>query len=383
MRRKICVVTGSRSEYGLLKPILEKIKSNSNLRLQLVTTGMHLSVKYNYTEDIIRKNGFRPIASVPSLCKGNTGFNMACSAAKGIKGLSLVFKKIKPDIVLILGDRVEVLSAAIASMYMNIPIAHVHGGDIGAGCVDNFVRDAVTKIANIHFAASKKSAGRILRLGEQCWRVFTTGAPGLDSILKVKLLSRNELSKKYGLDFNKRVILVLQHPVTTEIEDAGKQMEETLQAIIRLKEQTIIVYPNSDAGGLSIIKTINKYKKYKFIKIYKNIESKDFLSLMKNCSVMVGNSSSGIIEAPSFRIPVINIGIRQIGREHSTNVIYVSHERRAIFSVIKKAFYDKNIQKQVKKCKNPYGDGHASERIIRVLSTINLDKKLLQKQMTY
>jgi GDP/UDP-N,N'-diacetylbacillosamine 2-epimerase (hydrolysing) len=305
---------------------------------------------------------------------------MANTVASGISGLAQSFKSLKPDLVVILGDRVEILSAAIASLYMNIPLAHLHGGDVGAGCVDNQVRDALTKMSSLHFAASERSAKRLLSMGEEKRRIFNVGSPAIDFISNFKPFKKAGLFRKYGLDPAKKLILVVQHPLTTEIELAKKQMEETLEAVSRLCLQILFVYPNTDAGGESIIRVIERYEKIDLIKTIANASHGEYLSFLKYAAALVGNSSSGIIEAPAFKLPVVNIGIRQQGRERSLNVIDVPHERRAILKAVKKALNDKMILRRAKKSVSPYGDGQAAPKIVKILSAVKLDKDLLQKR---
>jgi len=291
---------------------------------------------------------------------------------------SKVFGKLKPAMVMVMGDRGEMLAAAIAANYMNIPVAHIHGGEI-SGHVDGVVRHAITKLAHIHFPATQKAKKRILNLGEEPGRVFVAGAPALDSILNGKF----ELTKKYPIAVNKPFVLLVQHPVLVQSDKAGEQMRITLEAIKTLKVKTLVIYPNADAGGRQMIKVIQKYARLPFIKTFKSLPHKDYLALMKRSAVLVGNSSSGLIEAPSLKVPAVNIGIRQQDRERGENVIDVAHNKNAIIKAIKKALYDKKFKEKVKRGKNPYGDGHAGERIIRVLKAIKLDERLLEKQITF
>lgn len=380
--RKIAVVTGSRAEYGILRPVLKAISLHPSLKLSLIVTGMHLSEEFGYTVQEVEKDGFEIDAKIGVLHAEDTGAAMAESIGKCAVAMAKAFKRIKPDILLLLGDRGEMLAGAVAASYMNIPIAHIHGGEI-SGSVDNSVRHAITKLAHIHFPATNKSAERIIKMGEEVWRVFVVGAPALDSILSEKLLTPAEISKKYGLDLSKPVLLVLQHSVVTEADGAQNQIRETLEAIVELGLQTILIYPNADAGGRRMINVIREYEKYPFIKSYKSIPYIDHLSLMKVADVMIGNSSSGIIEAPSFHLPVVNIGNRQEGRERSTNVIDVGHDRKEIIKTVKMALHDKKFKDKVKKCRNPYGDGKAAHRIVKVLSKIKITPKLLQKKIIY
>jgi GDP/UDP-N,N'-diacetylbacillosamine 2-epimerase (hydrolysing) len=292
--------------------------------------------------------------------------------------------KLKPDLVLVLGDRAEPLAATIAGAYMNIPVAHIHGGDacIG-GNIDDSTRYAITKLAHIHFPATTKSAERILKMGEDGWRVYMVGSPALDAILNETLLSRGVLTERFKLDLSQPLILLIQHPVTTQVDEAPKQIRETLEAMREGGYPAILIYPNSDAGGRRMIKVIREYERYPFIKAFKSLPHREYLSLMKVASVIVGNSSSGIIDAPSFRLPAVNIGIRQEGRERGNNVIDVGHNKQEIIEAIKKALMDKEFLDGVKRCETPYGDGKASQRIAEILSNLEITPRVLQKKITY
>jgi UDP-hydrolysing UDP-N-acetyl-D-glucosamine 2-epimerase len=379
--RKILYISGSRADYGLMRETLFKIKKHPNLDLEIVVTGMHLMPEFGKTINEIKKDRFK-IHKINAIYEEDNKESMAKFLGKFIVILLKKIKKIKPDILLLLGDRAEMLGGAIVGAYLTIPTFHIHGGEV-TSTVDEPVRHAITKLSHIHLVATKNSAKRIIKTGEDPWRVFVVGAPGLDSILNKKLISPKEIAKKYGLNLSKPILLVIQHPVTTELDDAGRQMKETMEAIKELGYQTIIIYPNADAGGRKMIKVIKKYEKYPFIKSFKSIPHQEYLSLMKIASVMVGNSSSGIIEAPSLHLPVVNIGKREEGRERAENVIDVNYNREEIKRAIKKAIYDKKFKKKVKKCKNPYGNGKAGIKIVKILNEIKLDKKLLQKKMTY
>ena len=278
MKRKICVVTGTRAEYGLLKPILKEMLNHSTLNLSLVVAGMHLSKEFGYSLREIKKDGFKISSIVKMNVKDDTGAGMAVSISKGIVGMVQAFKKIQPTIVLILGDRTEVLAAAIAAAYMNIPIAHIHGGDKSKAGLDESVRHAITKLAYVHFAATKKSARRIIKMGEEKRRVFVVGAPGLDNIINQQLYSLNELKQRFKID-DKGYILLLQHSVTTQSDKPQRQIIETMNAITELKVNTIIIYPNSDAGSKQITKVLQQYKNDHLIQLYKNLDNKTLKQL--------------------------------------------------------------------------------------------------------
>ncbi len=384
--RKIAVLTGTRAEYGILRPLLRAIENHPNLDLALIVTGMHLSEEFGYTIEEIKRDGFKIDAKIEMLHKEDTRSAMAKSIGECIKKITEVLDRIKPDFLVLLGDRAEMLAGAVAASYTGVPIAHLHGGEV-SGSIDDSVRHAITKLAHLHFPATRKSAKRIIKMGEEPSRVFVVGALALDTILNEKLPSRVELSKKYDLDLSKPILLVVQHPVVTEADEAAYQIKETLDALVELNHQinhqTILIYPNADAGGRRMIKMIKKYRKYPFLKCFKSIPFNDYLGLMSIASVMVGNSSSGIIEAPSFHLPVVNIGTRQAGRERSVNVIDVGYNKEEILRAIKKALYDKKFLMKVRRCKNPYGDGKAAQRIVKVLAKIKITPSLLQKRIVY
>jgi len=381
-KRKILYISGTRADYSPLKTTLFSIKNNPRLELEIIVSGMHLMPEFGKTVNEIKKDGFK-IHEINAIYEEDSKESMAGFIGKFILLLIEKIRKIKPDIILVLGDRAEMLAGAIVGAYLAIPVAHIHGGDVSS-TVDELARHAITKLSCIHFAVTKKSAERIIKMGEEKWRVHVVGAPGLYDALRIKLASPEDIIKKYKLDLSKPVLLVVQHPVTIEAKQAGIHMEETMSALKELGYQAIVIYPNADAGGREIIKVIEKYRKYPFIKIYKNIPRNDYLGLLKISNVMVGNSSSGIIEAPSFHLPAVNIGTRQLGRERAENIIDVDYKKEQIKKAIEKSIYDTKLRKGVVKCKNPYftADG-AGPRIVKVLSAIAIDKKLSVKKITY
>lgn len=381
-KRKIVAITGSRAEYGLASSIFRATDNRPNLEINIIVTGSHLSPEFGYTIKEIEKDGSKIIARIENFIPEDTSTAMAKSIGKCLLTLADVLKTVKPDILLILTDLGHSLAGAIAGIYMNIPVAHLHGGDV-SGTVDEPVRHAITKLSHIHLSATKKSAERIIKMGEDKWRVYVTGAPGLDNILNEKLIESEKIADKYNLDLSEPILLVIQHPVTTEIDEAPKQINETLKAIKELRHQTIVIYPNADAGGRRMIKIIEQHRKHPFIQMYKSLPRLEYLSLMKLADAMIGNSSSGIIEAPSFHLPVVNIGARQKGRERAKNVVDVDYDKNQIKSAIKRALSDEKFIARMRKYKNPYGNGRAGIRIANILSKIKIDKKLLEKKITY
>jgi GDP/UDP-N,N'-diacetylbacillosamine 2-epimerase (hydrolysing) len=380
--RKIAVITGTRAEYGIFKSVLEEIEAEKGFQLSLIVVGMHLSPEFGYTISEIERDGFKVEAKIAVLHHEDTKASMAKSIGESVSKMAEALEKIRPDVLMILGDRSEMLAGAVAATYMGVPIAHIHGGEV-SGNVDEPVRHAITKLAHLHFPATKESAERILKMGEEPWRVHVVGAPSLDLIVSKKVPERREIAAKYGLELSKPALLVLQHSVVAEADEAASQIRETLEAVKKLKLQTVLIYPNADAGGRRMIETIRKYENLKFMKTFKSVPHEDYLGLMRLAKVMIGNSSSGIIEAPSFGLPVVNIGNRQEGRQRAENVIDVGYDREEIVDAIKKALHDKDFREKVSSCKNPYGDGKAGKRIVKVLSKVELGKKLLEKRMTY
>ncbi len=381
-KRRIAVTTGTRAEYGILRPVLKKIMASKKLELCLIVTGMHLSDKHGMTVNEIKKDNFEIAAKIKMIPEGNSTFFMSKTLGEGIIQFSKIFKKLKPDINLVLGDRDESLASTIASYHMNIPNAHIHGGDKTKAGIDEYNRHAMTKMSNIHFAATKKSKERILKMGEKSKYVYVTGSPSIDEIKMNQTTRKKELEKKYNIHFTGNEILLLQHPVTTETEKTENDIQNILDAIVKIGNTTIAIAPNSDTGNNIIFKYLKIYsKKYSFIKTYSTLPRVDFLGMLKNCGVLVGNSSSGMVEASCFKIPIVNIGIRQEGRERGENVFNVKNPNTNILQkTISNALKMDHVNFSTL---NSFGDGTASKKIIYYLETIKLTKELIQKQITY
>jgi UDP-N-acetylglucosamine 2-epimerase (non-hydrolysing)/GDP/UDP-N,N'-diacetylbacillosamine 2-epimerase (hydrolysing) len=378
--RKIAVVTGTRAEYGLSRTIFEAIRDHPRLTLDVIVTGMHLMEEYGSSAGLIQENGFEISYSTDVVQKGDTGYDMSVALGENIIDIALALKKIRPDIFLTLTDLGHTLAGAIAASHMNIPVAHVHGGDI-SGSIDESIRHATTKFSHIHFPASPRSAERIRKMGEEPWRIFMVGAPGVDEIRKCRLIEKDILFRKYGLGLGEEFLLLVQHPVTTE-ENVRKQIRETISAVKTLGRRTIIIYPNADAGGRAIIEEYEALKNDDVFSMYKTVPRIDYLSLLKYTGCLIGNSSSGIIEAPYFQTPVVNIGTRQRNREKAGNVIDVSHNKNEIVTAAERALSSKFIA-SLKDIQSPYGEGYAGERIASVLAEIKINQELLNKILDY
>ena len=381
--KTVCVVTGTRAEYGLSRPLMRRIAASDSLHLQILVSGVHLRDVYGETYKCILADGFHPDAYVPLELLKATSSEMGSAVGHMLVELSHRFEELRPDVVVVLGDRIEAFAAAAAAVFAGICLAHVHGGDRTRGGFDESMRHAITKLAHVHFAATEKSAERIRNMGERPEHVHVVGAPGLDEALAGPLLDRDELGTRLGIDLSTPPIVVLQHPVSTRSDHAADEMTETMEAVVGGELPVIVIHPNNDAGGRHMIAVIKTYEVRKNVTTFPSIPRTAYLSLLGHASVLVGNSSSGVIEAPSFKLPVVNVGERQAGRERARNVIDVPPEREAIAAAIHKALHDKDFRQSLEALQTPYGDGHASERIVAVLEKIDIDHDLIQKQIAY
>ncbi len=374
---KVLYVSGSRADYGLMRHTLQAIQKHPSLSLHIAVTGMHLMEEFGKTEQEITHDQI-PFTVLDAKYTKDDKKSMALFLGDFTQKLTQFMYEHTPDVVLLLGDRAEMLAGATVAAYLGIPVAHIHGGDVSS-TVDDTVRHAITKLSHIHFAATEQSAQRIKNMGENPQHVFVSGAPGLDNPTKeLTPTETDQLLQKYGV--TQQFILVLQHPVSAEDGDAGRQMRETMEAVMASHVPAVVVYPNADAGGRAMIAVIEEYRGKENISIHKHIPRKDFLGLLASASVLVGNSSAGIIESPSFKLPVINIGTRQQGRERSNNVLDVTYDQHAIKATITQAM-SFEFKEHVKTCENPYQKNIACEIIPEKLASIALTSMLLQKRI--
>ena len=381
MAKKILVTTGTRAEYGILRPLLKEIQKSKKLKLILIVTGSHLSKKHGYTINEIKKDGFKIDSIIRLSHFRDKNVDVSTTIGDYIINFSKIFQKFKPDINFVIGDRDEMLASAIAASHMNIINAHLAGGDKSGG-IDEYNRHAITKLSNIHFANTVNSKKRIIRMGEDPKYVFLTGSPVIDDIFSKKITEKSVLEKKLGVKIMGNEIILIQHPVTTQPKQTEMQITNTLNAIASLKIPTFAIGPNLDSGYKEIFKKLQTFsKKYKFLDVYSSFSRPDFLGLLKNCGILVGNSSSGIIEASCFSIPVINIGIRQKGREGDKKVIEVNNFQHGLIrKAILKAQKMKNDHKL--RIKSIYGDGKSSKRITKLLEK-KYPEKIYQKYISY
>lgn len=369
MKKTVCVVTGSRADFGILRPLLDKINRAKDFTLQLVVSGSHLSKKFGATYKEIEREGFKITRKVDVRLSGDTEIKICESIGFGVAGFSKALNELKPDLIVLLGDRFEILACAIASHVSRIPVAHIHGGEVTEGAIDDAFRHAITKMSMLHFTAAEEYRDRVIQLGEHPDRVFNVGALSMDNIKTYKLLDRHVLEKKIGFRFAKKNILVTFHPVTLENHSAGHQFKELLRAIDSFEDIGIIfTKPNADTGNNIIRSLIDAYVRKNGHKAvcFENMGNLRYLSALRAVTAVVGNSSSGIIEAPSFGIPTINIGERQKGRLMAKSVINCAPATEQIRGAIKKAFSPKFI-KFCKIVNSPYGNGSAVEKMYRVI----------------
>lgn len=377
--RTIGVVTVGRSDYGIYVPILSKIKEDPDLHLKLYVTGMHMSKRDgNGLDDGIR-NRHLDSEFVEMLLDTDSPAGIVKSMGVELISFGQLFREGKPDILLVLGDRYEMFSAAVSAYPFGIPIGHIHGGELTLGSLDEGYRHSMTKLSHLHFVSTKQHASRVIQLGEEPWRVTISGAPGLDLIDKKELLPLPELQKLFGLPDIVNPILATFHP-NGEVGSVTHEFANLIRALIQVKNPVIFTQPNSDYGH-SIIETgIRDLIKNRPLTFYiPNMGSRIYHSFMATSAVMVGNSSSGIIEAPSFELPVVNIGDRQEGRLRAPNVIDVEANYSAILSALQAAL-NPEFKRRMRGLENPYGDGRAAERIITVLRAVNLDRQLTKKR---
>ncbi|WP_123377659.1 UDP-N-acetylglucosamine 2-epimerase [Aliarcobacter butzleri] len=374
MKRKICVVTGTRAEYGLLYWLLKEIEADKELQLQVIVTGMHLSPEFGLTYKEIEKE-FKINKKIEMLLSSDT--SVGISKSMGLAQISFAesYDELKPDIIIVLGDRYEIFSATSAAMIARIPIAHIHGGEKTEGAFDESIRHSITKMSHLHFTATEEYKNRVIQLGEYPSRVFNIGGMGIENIKRLKLLSKDEFEKSIDFKLNIKNILVTFHPVTLENSTAQEQFKELLDAIDELEDTNIIfTKANSDTDGRIINQMIDEYVAKNFQKSvqFTSLGQVRYLSALQYVDAVVGNSSSGLAEAPSFRIGTINIGDRQKGRIKASSVIDCEPNKDSILKSFEK-LYSKDFQESLKTTINPYGDGYASKKIVEILKSVDLE----------
>jgi UDP-hydrolysing UDP-N-acetyl-D-glucosamine 2-epimerase len=378
--RSIGVVSVSRSDYGHLRPVLDAIRSAPDLELRLFVGGMHLAPAFGLTVREIEKDGWSVAERVEMLDGDDSPEGVARAIARGTAGFAQAYARQRPSLLLLLGDRFEMLAAATAALPFGLPVAHLHGGEVTEGAMDNQIRHAITKLAHLHLTSAEEHTRRIVAMGEEAWRVHTVGAPGLDRFRGMMLLSRAELARQLGLPSDGRWLLVTFHPVTLEYERTGEHIDELLAALDTVDAALAITYPNADTAGRVIIDRLKEFTARRpRARLVPSLGEQAYVSLLRHADAMVGNSSSGLIEAPSFGLPVVNIGSRQRGRLRGPNVIDVGNHRDEILAAIASALAP-GLKERLAAGPNPYGDGQAAPRIVRILRETPLDQRLIQKR---
>lgn len=371
MRRKILAFTGTRADYGIQHPVYQALQAQKTIDLKLVVCGMHMSEDFGYTAEIVRKDGFKIAAYIDTLPKSDSLGAMAEYVGESIKAFVPVIQKEKPDLVLVLGDRGEMLAAAVAATYLSVPVAHLHGGE-ESGTADDAVRHVITQLSSVHLTSAKVHSNRVRLMRGKKTQIHTVGAPALDVIKTFTPVSKSALLKKEGFDLKKKTVVLVQHPDPLSSVSATEQIGRTLTAISSLDVNLLVIGANSDAGGRLFNKTLESFVKNREHGTMKmTVPHREFLSWLNAADLLLGNSSSGIIEAASFGLPVVNIGNRQRGRLRSGNVIDVPMDTQAITKAVQKI-----LKQKPKPVRNLYGDGKASKRIVKILSSVPLSADL-------
>jgi len=378
--KKICVITGSRAEYGLLRKLIKILDVSELFQLQLIVTGSHLSKKFGETINEVEGDGFKINSKIDINLVSDTPIGISKSTSIGLSGFAGEFELLKPDMILVLGDRFEILSAVIAAMFARIPIAHIHGGELTEGAIDDAIRHSITKFSHLHFVGNEVYRKRVIQLGEKPERVFNVGGLGVDAINDINLIPKNKLEKDLNIKFLKKNLLITFHPVTLEDESSLKQISELLNALSNLQNTSLIfTMPNADGDSQVIFEKIEDYvSSNKNAYVFISLGQVRYLSCLAQVDAIVGNSSSGLHEAPSFRKATINIGDRQKGRIQSKSVINCKPLSQDIQKAIKDS-YSQEFKERLLNVQNPYGDGGAAKRIVETITNVDLSS-LIHKE---
>lgn len=378
-KRQIAVVTTSRADYGHLYFPLNDLRAHPEVALTIIALGPHLSPEFGHTVDEIERDGFTIGARIECLLSSDTDVGMAKTIGVAILGLADALARIRPDLLLLIADRYEMLAPAAVALALRIPMAHVEGGEISEGAIDDAVRNALTKMSHIHLTATENSRRRVLAMGEENWRVHRVGAPSLDHLYRRKLLTQIEMESALGVSLDRPTIIVTYHPVTIS-PDTTYEADALFDALGHVPQQVIFCYPNADAGSRNLIERMQAVcARRENAHLFINLPALKYWSLLKSADLMVGNSSSGIMETPSLLLPTVNIGLRQQGRERARNVLDAAPEAREILDQIERAL-SPGFADSLKGMTNPYGDGRAAERICEIVTSVALDERLLRKR---
>lgn len=380
MKKTVAVVTGSRADYGLLCWVMREIKKRENLELIPVVTGAHFESRWSNTVDLIRNDGFDNLVEIKVPAADTSPHGICVGMSATVERFSAYFRDNRPDMLVLLGDRYEILAVAMSATVHNIPIIHLGGGEVSEGAIDDCIRHALTKLSRVHLVITEECAERVRQMGEETWRVHVVGSPRLDYMHQQRYKSRQELSEALGIKFEKPLGLVIFHPATMEHFNTEMQIKQLLEAMDRVAMEYVMLYPNIDTGSEIIIREIEAYAGTRDnVHLLHTLEMSDYLSILRHCDVMIGNSSAGIVEAPLFKLPAVNIGNRQKGRDCMDNVIHTSNSSDDIVAGIDKAL-SREFRDSLSDLVNRYGDGYASVKIADILCDIELEKLNLAKK---
>ena len=381
---RVLGITAIRSEYFLQRPILRAISDHPELDLGLIVAGAHLSELHGHTVKEIEADGFPIVSRIENLIYSDRDAARLKGAASQLQVLAHVVDELRPDWLLVPADREESMTLALCGTYMNIATAHYAAGDRVVGNADDMIRHAVSRLSHLLLTTHQQARERLIKAGEEEWRVHNVGHAGLDRICSAPQLSADQLAKALGVDeIKERFAVIVQHPLTSEIDQAGAQMRETIAAALQLGFQLFVSYPNSDPGSQQIIEVIEEYREHPRISVFRNIPDCEFVNLLRRATVLLGNSSLGLLEAPFLKLPVVNIGRRQSARHHASNVFFVPAEREAIIRQVRAIIDDDETKQKIRTCDNPFGDGHTSQRVAELLATTEIDARLLNKDLSY
>jgi UDP-hydrolysing UDP-N-acetyl-D-glucosamine 2-epimerase len=378
MKRTIAVVTSSRADYSHLYWPLHDLKQHPDVDLKLIVLGAHLSPQFGETVREIEKDGFAIVARLECLLSSDTDVGMAKTLGLAVLSLADLLGQMRPDLLLLIADRYEMLAPAAVALTLRIPVAHIEGGEVSEGAIDDAVRNALTKMSHLHFTSTEAARARVIAMGEEAWRVHHAGAPSLDHLRRSRLLDRGDLEKNLQLDLRDKAVMVAYHPVTL-LRDTTAEADALFAALQEIDGQVIFCYPNSDAGNHALLQRTQSFLSSRTdAKLFVNLDAVTYWSLLRETAVLIGNSSSGIMEAASFAVPVVNVGFRQKGRERARNVLDAEPDASAIVAQIAKAT-SLEFRDSLTGMTNPYGDGHAAEKIVEALTTTSLERLLVKR----
>ena len=378
-KRRVLGITAIRSEYFLQRSMLRAIVDHPELELQLVVTGAHLSPLHGQTVKEIEADGFQIAARIENLIYSDRDAARLKGAATQLQVLAHLVDELRPDWLLVPADREESMTLALCGTYMNIATAHYGAGDRVVGNADDMIRHAVSRLSHLLLTTHEEARERLVKAGEEEWRVHNVGHAGIDRLRSTEELSTSDLAQRLGVNnIEDQFAVIIQHPLTSEIDKAGEHMRETLAAVLRLGLQAFISYPNSDPGSNQIIDAIEESRQNPRLSVFKNIPDREFVNLLRRATVLIGNSSLGLLEAPYLKLPVVNVGRRQSERHHASNVFFAPAEREAIVRQVRAI-----MDTQISECENPFGDGHTGERVAALLAATPIDEKLLNKDLSY